>query len=146
MSGIPEQDLDERTAEALLSGSLAPHEAPPGWERVAALLRAAGREVPGDGPPPRLLAPEQEALVPQILELKLEGARLALLATDAAAFRDLTAGSRQWLLDYYNGSDPSVRAALADLERLSRLDLTPALPDITRSLTLLRAHLQASPQ
>lgn len=54
MTQAPE--LDEGTADRLLDGSVAPHEAPLGWERVAALLRAAGAEGAPVDPPAELLA------------------------------------------------------------------------------------------
>lgn len=92
------------------------------------------------GPSPRLLSAEQETLVVQVLMLKLEGARLALLRGDAVSFRDLCETSARWIDDYFNAQDPGVLAAKAELERLQPLNLAPPLPDITRSLTLLRAQ------
>lgn len=94
------------------------------------------------GPAPRLLAPDQEALVYQILSLKLEGARLAMLRGDAASYRDLCESSAAWLRDYFRPDDPGVLAAQAELERLRPMQLNPPLPDISRSLTLLRAQME----
>lgn len=99
-----------------------------------------------DGPKPRLLAPEAEALVAQILQLKLDGARLALLAGDTRTFRELAGEAGAWLARYYDETDPNVRAAGAELQRLGELKLAPELPDISRSLALLRAHLGAPPR
>lgn len=99
-----------------------------------------------DGPAPRLLAPEEEALVAQILQLKVDGARLALLAGDARTFRELAAEAGAWLVRYYDETDPNVRAAQAELQRLGALKLAPELPDISRSLALLRAHIGAAPR
>lgn len=92
---------------------------------------------------PRLLGPEEAALVGQILELKLEGARLALLARDGLAFRELTGAARDWLARHYDTGDADVQFALQELERLHGQALAPAPPDISRSLALLRAHLGA---
>ena len=94
------------------------------------------------GPAPRLLAPDQEALVYQILSLKLEGARLAMLRGDAASYRDLCESAAAWVRDYFRPDDPGVLAAQAELERLRPLQLNPQLPDISRSLTLLRAQME----
>ncbi|HZP12526.1 MAG TPA: uroporphyrinogen-III C-methyltransferase [Nevskiaceae bacterium] len=91
----------------------------------------------------RLLAPEQETLIMQIGLLKLEGARLALLRANTPAFRDLCAASSKWLGDYFETRDPGVLAARAELDKLKALDLTPPLPDLTKSLELLRAGLAA---
>jgi uroporphyrin-3 C-methyltransferase len=91
-----------------------------------------------DAPRPRLLAAEEEALVAQILQLKLEGARLALLAGDGRTFGELLVAARAWLDQYYDETDPAVRAAVAELERLRAMNLAPPLPDISRSLAQLR--------
>ena len=94
------------------------------------------------GPSPRLRGAEQEALVVQVLALKLEGARVALLRGDTVSFRDLCDSASAWLDTYFRSDDPGVAAAKAELERLQPLDLTPPLPDIGRSLGLLRAFLR----
>ncbi|HEY0974581.1 MAG TPA: uroporphyrinogen-III C-methyltransferase [Solimonas sp.] len=98
------------------------------------------------GPSPRLLSSEQETLIVEILMLKLEGARMALLRGDAVSFRDLCESARQWLTDYFRAQDPGVAAAQGELERLLPLNLAPPLPDIDGSLGLLRAQLEAPPQ
>lgn len=98
------------------------------------------------GPAPRLLAPDEEALVEQILQLKLEGARLALLAADGRTFSELVGAARAWLDQYYDEADPNVRTSRAELERMARLQLAPALPDIGRSLALLRGRMDAGPK
>lgn len=99
-----------------------------------------------DGPRPRLLAPEEEALVGQILRLKIDGARLALLAGDARTFRELAVEAGAWLERFYDETDPNVRAARAELGRLGALKPVPEMPDISRSLALLRAQLGAAPR
>lgn len=123
-----------------------------GW---IARARAALREVMGSvfilrrneaGSPVRLLSADQEALVHQLLQLKLETARLAFLSRDEPSFRAALRDAAGWLRDYYNGADPGVRVAQAELERLGRLRLAPELPDISRSLTLLRAQLEPAPK
>jgi uncharacterized protein HemX len=92
---------------------------------------------------PRLLTPDQAGLVRQILELKLEGARLALLARDGLAFKELTGAARAWVAEQYDAGDTDVQFALKELARLHAQTLAPAPPDITRSLTLLRSQLGA---
>lgn len=116
------------------------------YQRVGASVREAlasiftvHRDV---GPSPRLLGEEQEALVVQVLSLKLEGARVALLRGDTTSFRDLCESASDWLDTYFQSDDPGVAAAHAELERLQPLDLTPPLPDISRSLALLRAFMK----
>ena len=94
------------------------------------------------GPAPRLLPPDAEALVYQVLALKLEGARIAMLRGDAISYRDLCDAASAWIKDYFRADDPGVLAAQAELERLRLLKLNPPVPDITRSLTLLRAQME----
>lgn len=120
------------------------------WMRAwAAVKRAVGSAFTirrDDGPAPRLLSDEQTALIRQVLTMKLEGARLALLRRDAASFRDLCASAASWLDDYFHAGDPAVSAARAELQRLQALQLSPPLPDISRSLVLLRGQLDPAPQ
>lgn len=92
----------------------------------------------------RLLPPEQEAALYHALILKLEGARVALLRRETAAFREELASATKWLGEYFREDDPGVLAAKAELERLQTLELSPALPEIGRGLALLRARLDAA--
>lgn len=96
-----------------------------------------------DVPPPRWLPEEQQALVSQVLQLKLEGARLALLARDGRTLHELADGAREWLDRYYDDSDPAVKQAAVELDALRRLNLSPPVPEIGRSLALLRTVLDA---
>jgi uncharacterized protein HemX len=111
------------------------------WGAVKTALSAIFTLRRSEGPALRLLAPDEEAMAARILQLKLEGARLALLSGDGAALRDLAGSAADWLRTYYADSDPGVRAALTQLDRVAQLNLNPAPPDISRSLTLLRAQL-----
>lgn len=92
-----------------------------------------------DVPPPRWLPPEQQELVAQVLLLKLEGARLALLARDGVTLRELAGGARDWLERWYDDTDPAVKQAAAQLEPLRRVNFAQPAPEIGRSLALLRA-------
>ncbi|NGY04931.1 uroporphyrinogen-III C-methyltransferase [Solimonas terrae] len=116
------------------------------YQRVGASVREALSSIftvrRDSGPSPRLLDAEQEALVVQVLALKLEGARIALLRGDTTTFRDLCESASTWLDTYFQKDDPGVAAAHAELERLQPLELSPPLPDISRSLGLLRAFMQ----
>jgi uncharacterized protein HemX len=116
------------------------------WHAVRTALENLFTVRRSDGPGPRLLAPEEEALVAQILRLKLDGARLGLLAGDTRTFHQLVGEAGGWLEQYYDETDPNVGAARAELRRLEGLKLAGEAPDLTRSLTLLRAHLGAAPR
>jgi uroporphyrin-3 C-methyltransferase len=117
-----------------------------GWASLRELFAHVFIVQRTDKPVDRLLPPEQEMLVKQLLALKLESARAALLLGDTASFRSALESATQWLGDYYRPEDPTVSAARAELERLHGLDLDPPLPDLSRSVGLLRAYLDAMPR
>ena len=117
-----------------------------GWSSLRELLAHVFIVQRTDKPVDRLLPPEQENLVKQLLALKLESARAALLLGDSASFRSALESAMQWLADYYRPEDPTVSAARAELERLHGLELDPPLPDLSRSVGLLRAYLDAMPR
>lgn len=171
LAALPDADLSGialslnaliRQADALPLAAQAPEhvaddpaaaaEAPAGdWpQRLWAKVRAALAQVfvvrRKDDRVVRLLAPEQEALVRQILALRLETARFAALRGEPAVYREAAQAALDWLRRYYKGGDPGVRAAQAELERLAAREPTPALPDISRSLALLRGALEAPPR
>ncbi len=112
------------------------------WASVKEAMTGVFNIRRNNGPAPRLLPPDQESLVYQVLMLKLEGARLSLLRGDATSFRDLCDSAGSWIKDYFRPDDPGVLAAQAELERLRPLQLSAPLPDISRSLTLLRAQME----
>jgi len=116
------------------------------WASLHELFSAVFIVQRTDKPIDRLLPPEQEGLVKQLLALKLESARASLLMGDTASFRSALDLAVQWLGDYYRAEDPKVSAARAELERLRGLELDPPLPDLSRSLGLLRAYLDAMPR
>ena len=125
-----------------------PEQPEPGWfgrmvRAVKGMLASIFSLRRDDRAAPRLLSPQEAALVGQILELKIEGARLALLARDGLAFRELTTASRTWLAAHYDVDDADVQFALRELDRIGAQTLAPSPPDISRSLTLLRGHLGA---
>lgn len=99
-----------------------------------------------DKPVDRLLPPEQEALIAQLLLLKLETARSALLTRQTATLRAAVEDAEAFLGDYYRTDDPAVLGARAELDRLLVLELAPPLPELGRSLGLLRAYLDAAPR
>jgi uncharacterized protein HemX len=114
------------------------------WASVKEAMTGVFNVRRNNGPAPRLLPPDQESLVYQVLMLKLEGARLALLRGDATSFRDLCDSAGAWIKDYFRPDDPGVLAAQAELERLRPLQLNAPLPDISRSLMLLRGQMEPS--
>ena len=85
-----------------------------------------------------LLSPREELFLRLNLELKLETARAALLDRRAQAFHDSVHGARTWMESYFDVHDKAVAAALQQLAGMEQLPVTPALPDLSASLALLR--------
>jgi len=137
---------DQFQADAAASAPAA--DAGSAWAQLRASVGAALRSMftlrRRQGPAATLLAPQEEALVHRILMLRLESARVALLRGDTVNFRDSCSAAARWLTDYFRSDDVAVQTALAELERLQTLDLAPPLPDLARSLSLLRSHLEAA--
>lgn len=111
------------------------------WTQVRTALNAMFSVRRAQGPAPRLLAPEQEAQVQQILLLRLEAVRAALLRGNAAELREAAASAQRWLQQRYHGEDAGVLAAIGKLKALAALPLDAPAPDISGSLTLLRTEL-----
>jgi uncharacterized protein HemX len=126
----------------------APDSVDSGWRRLVSAVRTAARSLftirrDDNARAMRLLPPESEAIVYQVLTLKLEGARVALLTGNSVALREEARSASEWLDAQFKATDPGTLAMKAELERLQTLDLQPPLPDISRSLTALRARLDA---
>lgn len=85
-----------------------------------------------------LLAPDQEFFLRRNLELRLTAARAALLNRDGEAFKNSVHTAQTWLTTYFNTQDPAVKATLAELSQMESQQINPPLPDISKSLILLR--------
>ncbi len=91
----------------------------------------------------RLLPPEAQSLTVELLRLKLEGARAALLRNDAVVFIEMLDAADDWLRTQFDAESPAVRAVREEIARLRALELDPPRPDISDSLLRLRAVLEA---
>jgi hypothetical protein len=86
---MPRRRLDRDTAERMLDGAVAPADAPPGFEAVAELLRAAGAG-PGDGPASAATGMDPRARRRSMLSPVPLGRRLSSIALAAAALTAMT--------------------------------------------------------
>lgn len=109
------------------------------WAGAKAALGTVFRIQRESRPVDRLLPPQQEVLIHTILQLKLEGARLALLRQEPTSFADLLDDTLAWLEQYYQAGDARVLAVKAELQRLRALELKPKLPQPQKALERLRA-------
>lgn len=90
-----------------------------------------------------MLVPEQRYFLKQNLQLRLESARLALLAGNEASWRASLSESADWLRRYFDNSATPVQQALGTLNQLSAVELNPPLPELANTRKLLQ---QASMQ
>lgn len=86
-----------------------------------------------------LLPPEQEYFLRENLKLMLYGAQAALLQGDVGVFQQNLKTAQQLLKDYFDLNTEVVIGMQAELEKMRASKLVADLPDISRSLTALRA-------
>lgn len=143
MREVPELPLRQAQHARAVDETATPAATDAGWwERVrAGVARLADKlvVVQRAEPPPPLLRPEEHFFLYRNVELQLAAARAALLAGDAAAYRQSLELAREWLNRYFDVSDPAVKNAIADITGLLEVNLQPALPDITSALERFRA-------
>ena len=75
------------------------------------------------------------------LRLQLVGAQLALLRRDAGVFQENLKQARLWLSDYFDPGTPLQRFD-TQVAELQQAKVALSFPDISGSLTLLRAEIQ----
>ncbi len=149
VDGIPVRTLEmsEPGEEPSLTGTEAPvSEDAPAWRRAAQRMWSELRKLVvirrHEEPVAPLLSPEQERLVRQVLRLRIESARLALLEGDPQLYREQLKAARAWLQGRF-AEHPGRKAMLEALAELSVREIRPALPDVSGSLRQLREHAEA---
>lgn len=112
-----------------------------GWQKVKSTLAQVVVVRRLDEPVKPLLSPEQSAYARLNLQLMLEEAEMAVLrGHQELYFRALTKASNA-INDWYDSSNTRIIALSRTLEELSEKNVDPELPDISRSLELLKARL-----
>jgi len=106
------------------------------WSDVKSLVRI---EV-SDRPAAPLIAPAQSYFLRENLRLRLLSARLALLARDDKSFRSDLTTANAWLRQNFDLRTKPVEALSATLMQLAATPMPGAMPDLTRSLELLRTQ------
>jgi uroporphyrin-III C-methyltransferase len=127
-------NLAERNAETL--------DAEPGfsrlWLAIKSTLLDLVRVEKRDTPVPEVLSAAERALSRRQFELEIELARIAALRGDEQAFRSGIDVAATILERDFDGDTGEVAGARALLREVRAFDIAPDLPDISRSLTLLR--------
>ena len=88
-----------------------------------------------------LMSPDQSAYARLNMQLMLEEAELAVLRGYQALYDRALAKAINALTDWYDGSDERISALKASLEELQGRAIDPELPDISQSLSLLKARI-----
>lgn len=110
------------------------------WKEVQGLVRVERL----DRTEPVLLGPAQSAYLRENLKIRLLSARLALLSRDGRAFSEDLRQASAWVERYFDLRQPSVQAALKDLQQLAAAKIPQERPSINDSLVALQA-LQSKP-
>nr|WP_228141625.1 uroporphyrinogen-III C-methyltransferase [Marinobacter sp. X15-166B] len=94
-----------------------------------------------DEPAKPLLSPDQSAYARLNMQLMLEQAEAAVLRANQPLYDRALAKAQAALSQWYDGSDSRIQALQATLADLASRAVDPELPDISQSLTLLKARL-----
>ena len=123
--------------------------APRNWQTLLQALTSNARDAirirRHDQVPASLIAPEQEHILYQGLELILETSRLALLQRDTDQFQANLQRAGGWIRKRFKTDQATAADMLGKLEQLKQIDLTPALPDISPTLEALQARKMLLP-
>lgn len=88
-----------------------------------------------------LMPPDQAFFLRQNLKLKLQTARMALLKHNPTVYRTSLKSARDWLEQFFDTDNAAVAAAIEQINRMQSVRIDWQAPDITESLTALRAFL-----
>jgi uroporphyrin-3 C-methyltransferase len=92
-----------------------------------------------DKAPKPLLLPEQRYFLNQNIQLQLAKAELALMQNHAVYYSDSLETATQWLNEYFDLRDESVKQVLAQIAELKAMSLSQELPVISGSYSELQA-------
>ena len=111
------------------------------WQKILASLKHVIVIRRLDEPVKPLPAPEQSAYLQLDLRLRLQQAETALLRGDARVYHAALQQALDELNHWFDDSDTQVVALRNSLQALAGKNINPALPDISKSLQLLKARI-----
>jgi uncharacterized protein HemX len=85
-----------------------------------------------------ILLPEEVEALRQVLLLKLEMARSALLRNDETAYKSSLDSALGWLQEHFDPDAAITQGVTDEIKQLKELQIQVPFPDISKSLTLLR--------
>lgn len=110
------------------------------WQAIRGMIRVQRL----DRAESALIAPEQKVFLQQALRLLLLDARHALIMRNTAVYQQTLAQAGAWITKYADASDSLVKNDLIELQRLTTLNIDPAivsLEETRRALAAARAAL-----
>ena len=111
------------------------------WEEFKATLMQVVVVRRLDEPVKPLLSPDQSAYARLNLQLMLEEAEMAVLRGNQPLFERALSKARSTLANWYDDSNPRVVGLTETLNELADKNVDPSLPDISKSLDLLKERL-----
>lgn len=91
-----------------------------------------------DRPIEAILTPEEAEALRQVLLLKLETGRVALLRGDQQLYQDSLGSARDWVKQHFDQSAAETREIQEELTALLGQPISIPFPDVSKSLSLLR--------
>lgn len=113
-----------------------------GWTKVKSTLANVVVVRRLDEPVKPLLSPDQSAYARLNLQLMLEEAEMAVLRGHQELYNRALTKAGNAISDWYDSTNPQVAALTQTLGELQDRNIDPRLPDISRSLELLKARLE----
>ena len=92
-----------------------------------------------------MLTADQQFFLIQNLQLRLEQARLALLQGETGVYQERLREMQEWIPQYFDVKHELTRSTIDTLSKLRKQDITPELPELTRSYEMLEKYLTAAP-
>lgn len=91
-----------------------------------------------DRPIEAVLTPAEAEGIRQILLLKLEATRAALLRGDESLYKDSLTSASEWLKEHFEPDAPETQELQGEFNALQSQSIAVPFPDISKSLSLLR--------
>lgn len=110
------------------------------WKELKSLVVIKRKDDNGTA----FIMPNEEYYLFQNLKLELVNARLALLRRDTETMNASIGLVELWIRSYFDQDSAAVMNILESLEKMQGADLKPSLPDIRRSLEVVREIIQSS--
>jgi uroporphyrin-3 C-methyltransferase len=107
------------------------------WQQLGSDLSGLVRIRRIDQPVVPLLPLDQQYFVRENIKTSLNAARMALLRSEAAVYRESLQQSLDWITEYFDTGSQPVKWAMDEIQALTKINARPELPDISRSLASL---------